>query len=611
MVNQPTNALAVNSKTIETVYREYLENVYGVNRSYQRKLVWSVEEKQSLIDSILHQYPLPQFLVAEATADNVHRFEIIDGMQRLNAIISFIENDFPLNGKYFDLQSLASTKKLFDDGEIEQIKPVMSRKESVRFATYELAMSAYRTNDKDSIEEVFRRINSSGQKLSRQDLRQAGSTSPVADLVRDLSSRLRGDHSPTEIVPLSGMKALSISSTNNKYGISPEDMMWVQQGILDRRGVRSSGDEQLVLDLVSNMLFNPLLGTGTPARNALFQVEYSGAPEAVLRRINSELQDPFWLAGKKEFIAKRFMKTFDRITLIFAELPNGTSFKKHIGAPSNNPVPRYFEAFFTAVYSIMFESKRDLSNAKLAAQQLGNAKLFENMPGGGGEWPSGKKIRTVDQIKTLLDHAFDSPFDPDSEAVVSDALTMSQFDTLVTGVLLESSSRDLKQGFLTLAPHEQRFDERAFAKMMKTLTAISNTHPKTGGHVLVGVADSSADALRVKDIYEIEALHYRSLLIVGVDREAALQGEDLNSYWGRIIRKVSEHSRFDSNYARRAASESAIAIYHGRAVFVLKAPSTDKPVSYDDAFYSRISSETRLAADEMQFGMDFQSRLHN
>ncbi len=67
----------------------FTERMLYVNRKYQRKLVWSVKEKQSLIDSIIKKYPIPLILLAET--DN-NKYEIIDGMQRLNAIFSFIDN---------------------------------------------------------------------------------------------------------------------------------------------------------------------------------------------------------------------------------------------------------------------------------------------------------------------------------------------------------------------------------------------------------------------------------------------------------------------------------------------------------------------------------------
>ena len=67
----------------------FTERMLYVNRKYQRKLVWSVKEEQSLIDSIIKKYPIPLILLAET--DN-NKYEIIDGMQRLNAIFSFIDN---------------------------------------------------------------------------------------------------------------------------------------------------------------------------------------------------------------------------------------------------------------------------------------------------------------------------------------------------------------------------------------------------------------------------------------------------------------------------------------------------------------------------------------
>ena len=79
--------------TVTTAYRHYRSGELLVNRKYQRKLIWSVDEKEKLIGSILKGYPIPLILLAERP--QVHgsgKYEIIDGMQRLNAICGFIEN---------------------------------------------------------------------------------------------------------------------------------------------------------------------------------------------------------------------------------------------------------------------------------------------------------------------------------------------------------------------------------------------------------------------------------------------------------------------------------------------------------------------------------------
>ena len=73
--------------TVTEAYRHYRSGNLLVNRKYQRKLIWSVEEKEKLIGSILKGYPIPLILLAELP--QVHgsgKYEFLDGMQRLNAI---------------------------------------------------------------------------------------------------------------------------------------------------------------------------------------------------------------------------------------------------------------------------------------------------------------------------------------------------------------------------------------------------------------------------------------------------------------------------------------------------------------------------------------------
>ena len=96
---------------------------------YQRKLVWRQEEKKAFIDSILNNYSVPLFLLAQNSLPNGGtEYEIIDGMQRLNAIVAFIENEYPIeyNGKqcYFSLDTLASTLNKLQEKTLVQKSPV-------------------------------------------------------------------------------------------------------------------------------------------------------------------------------------------------------------------------------------------------------------------------------------------------------------------------------------------------------------------------------------------------------------------------------------------------------------------------------------------------------
>ena len=116
----PNTELSVRTESIQSLYTRYRAHRFNINRRYQRKLVWSVKEKWSLIDSILLSMPIPLFLVAETGIGADASFEVIDGMQRLNAMFSFLENEFPVQGSYFDLDALADTKSLKDLGSLKQ-----------------------------------------------------------------------------------------------------------------------------------------------------------------------------------------------------------------------------------------------------------------------------------------------------------------------------------------------------------------------------------------------------------------------------------------------------------------------------------------------------------
>jgi uncharacterized protein with ParB-like and HNH nuclease domain len=65
MERDPMAELSSEPKSIQSVYTWYREDRLYVNRRYQRKLVWTLEEKQKLIDSILKKYPIPAILIAE------------------------------------------------------------------------------------------------------------------------------------------------------------------------------------------------------------------------------------------------------------------------------------------------------------------------------------------------------------------------------------------------------------------------------------------------------------------------------------------------------------------------------------------------------------------
>src|SRR5690606_37932893 len=174
-----------------------------VNRRYQRKLVWTLEEKQKLVESILKKYPVPAILIAERDGAP-GTYEIIDGLQRLQAIMSFIETAFPTSaGTFFNIEFFPTAKAQADDGGFvpTDSDALLSQREVSTILDYMLAMSVMRNASEQEINDVFDRINTYGRRLSDQERRQSGVQNDFSSMVRELACALRGDAS-ADVLPL-------------------------------------------------------------------------------------------------------------------------------------------------------------------------------------------------------------------------------------------------------------------------------------------------------------------------------------------------------------------------------------------------------------------------
>lgn len=224
--------LTVRGEPVERVYGNFVDRRFVVNRRYQRKLIWTVEEKHEFIDSLIKGFPVPIILLAESANRESNELEIIDGMQRMDAIVSYIENKFPYQGKYFDLEAMAVAKANLDEGIVIQKEPKLDRASCVRIASYLVPLSIYEFADDAAVDTVFRRINSGGRQLSRQELRSAGATGHFATVVRRLAAKIRGDDSLSDLLKLNEMQSISVTNKDLEYGIDVDQMFWVKEGFL-------------------------------------------------------------------------------------------------------------------------------------------------------------------------------------------------------------------------------------------------------------------------------------------------------------------------------------------------------------------------------------------
>jgi hypothetical protein len=89
-------------RSLRTLADAYAVKELRVNEEYQRGTEWTLSQKQSLIDSLLRGYQIPLFYVHLESRENHYTrgFEttawLVDGQQRLAAIVDFRQNKFAL-----------------------------------------------------------------------------------------------------------------------------------------------------------------------------------------------------------------------------------------------------------------------------------------------------------------------------------------------------------------------------------------------------------------------------------------------------------------------------------------------------------------------------------
>jgi hypothetical protein len=120
---------------------------------YQRDHVWTLADKEALIDSIFNNIEIGKFVFVQRDFGFVGKlFEIIDGKQRLTALREFYEDRFKYKGFYFS-QLHPSDKNAFET------HPV----------TY-----GYLTNPtREAILDTFIKLNTTGRPMENKDIENA------------------------------------------------------------------------------------------------------------------------------------------------------------------------------------------------------------------------------------------------------------------------------------------------------------------------------------------------------------------------------------------------------------------------------------------------------
>lgn len=569
--------LTIRGESIQRIYEFFISKKLIVNRRYQRKLVWSIEEKQAFIDSITKGFPIPLILFAEKQENSDKRFEIIDGMQRLDAITSFINGEFTLKEKYFNLETMASSKLLLDQKLIVQKEPILDQQLCAQIVNYLLPISTYRETSSENIDEIFRRINSNGRQLSSQELRQAGALGKFSDLVRELSSKIRGDVSSKDILNLNEMKKISLKNGNEyiDYGIDVDKIFWIKDGIIRKSQIRDSKDEEIIADILASIILPTAQGSSSTILDEL----YSKSSKRFVE-VEAEL-------SKKppQAIVKDFIKIYDEINKILSI--SEKTFVRLLFSSPKDKVSRYYIVLFLSFYNLMIKENLIVSNYKDLIDKLNN--LYEKkitLSKGGGTWSAKEKTEATDDTIAHIKKYFKKNTNQINPAY-DDWIT--ELENILTLSKTENTLYDFKQGFYNL--NTKVFDSENFSKIIKTLTAMANIGKNNVGYVLVGISDTKSSSDFFEKTFSEKNIKFETFYINGIESESKLEYKSIDIYFTKITQLIKKQpiSEAFSNYL---ASNLKLVTYKNKSVLVFKVESQVEPVIYDEKYYDREACNT-------------------
>ena len=566
--------------SVQEIYRRYRENQIVVNRKYQRKLVWSETEKVCLIDSILKGYPIPLILFAEyAGEDGRTYYEVLDGMQRLNAIVGFLENEYPVNQKYFDIKQLARVQQAESEGLFVGYhgEAVHTPQICANLLDYQLAVTSYKVESEENVFEIFRRINSGGRQLSSQEQRQAGVLCHFSDLVREIAADIRGD-STNEQVVLSDMPQISIGNTreNCRYGLNADNTFWVKQGIIAIQNLRDSDDEENIADILISILLGEPFARSKERLDKAYDLSsdlYSQIEIALIRYTPEKLKSDV-------------QNTFSVLKNCIESVSTEANYLRSVVMPTARiPIKNAFYTIFMALYDLLV--KEDLS-------PFDNAGLFNSLHNLQSRIKVDTHYATTENRKQniALTKGLMLPFFVKKEpsALSHGSGLALDFENSIRRSKIETPRYEFKQGLLRLS-NDRKYDKALEEQILKTICAIANVGSKSEGYIFIGVADKEADAKRIQELDSILPVTISNHSIVGIDREAAVLGITLEDYCRRIVGFIKTSSLSDSLISS-VLSNIDIIDYRSMSVIRIKVPPQTEISYYGDEVYERQYNNT-------------------
>jgi hypothetical protein len=168
------------------LYRLYEKKQIEIQPFFQRDSVWQAPDQTRFIDSLVKQLPIPSMCFAFDF--NTRKWIVIDGLQRMTAIVKFLNPGKPwVMSKLQDVDpqlSGADTATLHDEN--SELYPLVERVENLTLPITILRCDFKNQNHMEYLFKIFHRLNTGGIRLNNQEVRNCIYSGPLNECLMQM-----------------------------------------------------------------------------------------------------------------------------------------------------------------------------------------------------------------------------------------------------------------------------------------------------------------------------------------------------------------------------------------------------------------------------------------
>lgn len=169
--------------SISEIYQKIKDRKLILDPDYQRRAIWSNDKKTAFIESLYMEIMIPPIYVVEIPNEDIleeTKYEVVDGKQRLTAIMDFVKGALKLNERNLEYYA-----DIFGGKTFVEIREISPEKTSEMLSSI-LDIYVITANSPEFTKyDIFARLNRGAEKLKVNEIRRAIYKSKVTGWITD------------------------------------------------------------------------------------------------------------------------------------------------------------------------------------------------------------------------------------------------------------------------------------------------------------------------------------------------------------------------------------------------------------------------------------------